>query len=484
MTATPQHEADLDTLNLVQGLDIDDRANQAQINDACEQEGSQDAARGLYDKHSFHPDRPLLFEHKIQLWLEKYAGAALIRQWKDERAAMHIVSRARATATQLASRLQSTREALETKSEKVDTLLKTMSDSTHRNYVPDVHVRTNPANKPDGKGGRVRAWNPKLLAYITLGAIGEFAINVLAGYVLGEEEWKTYLLAGLITFITIAVPLQAAPALMAAKGVRTTGKAIAWTALGFLALVVAGFAWIRYTYMKGAVEAALTAAQHSGPKVVAGGLPSIQLDPLGTTMLILLNIALPLCLALLIFMEILHNKHPLISELRHLREEQANLKTEEQNLEKDCFLALQQAADAEHDYRRIPEQTRHYLRALIPMVGEGLHCYIHGVATATGDPTITAYLQDNAKAYADRYNAFAHQVISNYLARVNEASANGRISHWRVGADGIVRAKVSPDPTPAPIQDDKSVDLTPDAASEWTVPSDWEPSTEDRSPNA
>ncbi|MCY0905758.1 hypothetical protein [Arthrobacter sp. H14-L1] len=484
MPYTPPQDFDLDTLNLVQGPDIDERASQSQINDACDQEGAQDAAKGLYDKHSFHPDRHLLFEHKVQLWLEKYAGGALIRQWKDERAAMHIVSRARAEATQLTGRLQSARAALKTKDAKVDVLLSRMTDRAHESYVPDIELRTSPVKPGQDKRQRTRTWSPKLLAYITLGAIGEFAINVLAGFVLGEEEWKTYLLAGLITFITIAVPLQAAPALMSSKGTRTIGKAIAWTALGFLALVIAGFAWIRYTYMKGAVEAALTAAQHSGGKIVAGGLTSVHLDTLGTVMLILLNIALPLCLALLIFTEILHNKQALISELRHLRQEQSNLDEETQSLEKMCLLAHQQAADAEHDYHRIPGQTQHYLRALIPMVGEGLHCYIHGVARTSGDPTITAYLQDNAKAYAERYNAYANQVISDYLGRVNKPASNGRISHWRVGTDGIVRSRFSPETSPGPTHDSESENLAPDPTSEWTVPSEWEPTTEDQTPNA
>lgn len=483
MAPTHPRDPDLDTLNLVGGPDIDDRATQAQINDACEQEGAQDAAKGLYDKHSFHPDRPLLFEHKIRLWLEKYAEGALIRQWKDERAAMHLVSRARAEATHAAARLEKVRTAGTAVDNQVTGRLGDMTDPTKEGYVPNVLVQTAPAGPDQGKPQATRTWNIKLLIYVILGAIGEFAVNVLAGYILGEEEWKTWLLAGLVTFITVAIPLQSAPALLA-KGKNPIGKTIAWAALGFLALVVAGFAWIRYTYMKDAVETALTAAQQTG-QIIAGGPAPAHLDPLGSTMLILLNVALPLCLALLIFMEVLHNKQPLITELRHLRHEQSNLTQELQLLEKITLLAHQQAADAEHDYRRIPEQTKHYLRALVPMVAEGLHCYILGVARAASDPTITAHLQDNAHAFAERYDTYAKQVISEYITRVNEPASSSRINHWRVDSDGIIRATISPEPAFAPANPvESTTDDTRGPGTEWTVPSEWEPSTEGQSPHA
>lgn len=440
----------LNSSNSIRGPIVGERAESSLINASWFQEGLEDAARGVYDKHSFHPDRPLRADTMTEPQLEKELAATLQQQVKDEYAAMDIVIRTKAASTEANAAYASQKKEADKLSAKVEERLRPMEDPGSHQYVPDAHLQTDP-HVEQPKKSWWRSVVTKRNIIIAIIVIAEVVVGLWAFFALNEGTLVTFALAAVIALTSVLIPIYAAKILR--EDGPTGGPRKIWVLVAFVALVavVVGAGALRYVAMKEKISVTTsTATTHDGKgglilpqdaetqtATEQGRVPAANgVEPWVLLTLLILNMGLPLSLSMVLLLIELGDRSGAVAEVRHLRMRHTAMNEQLPRLEGLCLHAQHAATVAEHNLVMVPELTKACITGLPALVEQHYLAYISGLSRGLADPSITAQLDECAAAFHIRFASTADKLVEECLDRVRQPVQLPEPAQHRVDAHG------------------------------------------------
>ncbi|MFF1385555.1 hypothetical protein ACFVWT_18535 [Arthrobacter sp. NPDC058288] len=443
-------------MNAIQGPTLDERMDQARINDAWYQDGLEDAQRNVYDVHSFAKDRALVTELKAWTTLQEDSGAALNRQRRDEQSAADIISSIHASAAMAASAYEAGREHSFKAGKHAEEGLAALTNPASPAYVEGADRKTDPNSS---EAGLKPKWWQSIGALIVLGLLVECALAVWSFQVLGEDMGITSSLAITVALVSVFIPIYAGRVFRDPSADKTKRSA-AWASLGFLALVILGAAWMRYVKMEPKVALKLSADAEGNDIVVQ--TPTIQVDgsptaPVETApqlsgwviaILFVFSIAVPLAMSMIILLAELSDKTSALADVRYRRIQAAIAQAELDELTAINVKAQRKAAVAHHNLEVIREATENYLRTLPALVAQNYLSRISGMARGMANPAVTSCLEECSEAFLERFQLKAEKLVEEQLGFLRPTYEMPDPLRIWVDDDGFTRVKTPASQSP------------------------------------
>lgn len=440
-------------VHAVRGPDIPERPNHAVFTDACRQDGLTDAARGIFDKHSFTSHAPMTFEHRCSSWLGFSFAQAIDKRHEDLYIARDIAARTQAAFVQVQGERQKNESDLQEVEDQIVRAKALLDDPHSQFYQPLTDALTTPHHESKSFKSRpenstpwyqsvadVAAWvgtRPwkKFLLWLAL-VTGEIFLIFSITQRLGDSEQIGQMLALSLAAMAVAVAWLAVPPLLE-HGTSRGRKVVSWLAITLYVLTMLALGWVRYLTTRPRVFTLVEDATDAG-----------EMQPYGDALLYLLWVALPLGLtAVIALLETHHSSDrrddPLLAsrptavkaagDRRQQRQQKnlishlADLRMLKQHLmERHTFLKAEEAhawsaqEDVHLNESAIDERTRIHLQSLPELISDGFLCYLKGLEQGLSDPTMTAYIQESAQTFLPRYMETAETKINDYLVYIDE----------------------------------------------------------------
>lgn len=456
---------------VVQGPDIPGRPDQAQFTDACFQDGLADAARGIYDKHSFTSQAATTFEHRCSSWLGFALGKAIDKRHDDLQAARDIAADAEAEFIRVQGRRCQAEEDLAEVERRIEETGAILEDPRDRLHEPLTEMLSSPepvdkkAVKKSRRFARPAFHSVRRLAswlwrqpwghHLVWLALVAGEIGLIFGITqrLGDDVRTGQLLALSVSGLAVAIAWLAVPPLMEprASGAR---KVLSTIALTLYVVTILALGWLRYLTSRPDVLDLVEDAADSS-------VEAIVLPWFGDALLYALWTALPLALTATIALlhthrspkhseeppavapagpaspvaeeapgqgpadadhddhddhELQHRRARLLSHLRGLRIQRKQLQERVIALRAEEARAAGVRENVKLNEAAIDQRTRAHLQSLPQMIGEGFLCYLRGLEQALADPTVTAHLHEATEKYMARYKEAAKAEVDDYLA--------------------------------------------------------------------
>ncbi|MEX5296097.1 hypothetical protein QYM41_12540 [Kocuria sp. CPCC 205268] len=474
MSIAPPDELRTDSAgsHTVPGPDIPERPNHAQFADACFQDGLTDAARGIFDKHSFTSQAPTTFEHRCSSWLGFALGKAIDQRHEDLYTARDITARTEADLVRAQGRLRHAEEELAEIEGRMDETRAILDDPGHPLYEPlaEMLSSTEPVDQKAAKKSRkslrpafhtvrrVALWfwsRPYLYTLLWLALVGG-EVGLIYGITqrLGDDQLTGQLLALSVAGLSVAIASFAIPPLLD-RNAAPSRKTLGWIAVTLYVVTIVALGWLRYlTSLPDVLDLAEDAADQSVVDVV--------LPWFGDALLYSMWTALPLALTLAIALletrwpakassrkqlseadlhrlqaesteraeaekkaseaehQLQHQRGQLISHLRGLRLRRQVLQETVVALRAEEAQARATRENVLLNELAIDQRTRAHLQSLPEMIREGFLRYLQGLEQAMADPTVTAHLHEAAETYMSRYEKTAAAKVAEYLTYLDE----------------------------------------------------------------
>lgn len=434
-------------MNAIQGPTLDERTDQARINEAWYQDGLEDAQRNVYDVHSFAKDRALVAELKAWTTLQEDTGAALNRQRRDEQAAADVISSIHASAAMAAEAHAAARKRSRTADQHAEDGLAELTNRSSPAFVDGAARKTD----PDSDAVRLKPkWWQSIGVLIVLGMLVEGALAVWSFQVLGEDMLITSSLAITVALVSVFVPVYAGRAFRDPSADRNQ-LAAAWASLGVLALVILGSAWMRYSKMQRKVALNLSADAGGTDVVVQNPAPAAdgsspvptdtvpELSGWVVAVLFIFSIAVPLAMSLIILLAELNDKTAALADVHHRRVQAATARKELDEYTAINVKAQRKAAVAHHNLEVIRGATENYLRTLPALVAQNYLSRISGLARGMSNPAVTACLEECSEAFLERFRLKAEKHVEEQLDFLRPAYEMPAPLHVSVDDEGFTR---------------------------------------------
>lgn len=437
----------------VNGPDIPDRPNHSIFTDSCRQDGLTDAARGIFDKHSFTSRAPMTFEHRCSSWLGFAFAKAIDKRHDDLYVARDIAARTHAAFVQVQGQRHQMEDELREVEEQIGRTRTVLDDPQNLFYEPLTDVLTTPHHEaallknprtastpwhqPFGDLGswiRDRPWK-KIVLWLALVA-GEIGLIFALTQDLGDDPRTGQLLALSLSAMAVGIAWLAVPPLLE-SGTSRGRKVVSWIALTLYVLSILPLGWLRSIKTRPDVQ-----------ELVYEATRQADMPRYGDILLYMLWVALPLGLTAVIALLETNRQDDqrsvstsltpqtnarLVADKHHRRKQNqlinhlTDLLARRQQLtEAIIFLKAEEAQaqaareDVQLNESAIDERARLYLQSLPEMISDGFLCYLKGLEQGLGDPTMTAYIQEAAQTFLSRYIETAETKINEYLVYLDE----------------------------------------------------------------
>jgi hypothetical protein len=438
-------------MNAIQGPTLDERMDQARINDAWYQDGLEDAQRTVYDVHSFAKDRALVAELKAWTTLQEDTGAALNRQRRDEQTAADIISSIHASAAMAAAAHEAARKRSRMADQHAEEGLAELTNRSGPTFVEGADRKTD----PDSDAARLKPkWWQSIGALIVLGLFVECALAVWSFQILGEDMGITSSLAITVALVSVFVPVYAGRVFRDPSADRNQ-RAAAWASLGFLALVILGSAWMRYVKMEPKVALNLSADAEGNemavlnPAPAADGITPVPTDTVAglsgwvVAILFIFSVAVPLAMSLIILLAELNDKTAALTDVHHRRVQAAAARKDVDEYTAINVKAQRKAAIAHHNLEVIRGATENYLRTLPALVAQNYLSRISGLARGMSNPAVTACLEECSEAFLERFRLKAEKHVEEQLDFLRPAYEMPAPLHVSVDDEGFTRLETA-----------------------------------------
>lgn len=461
-------------VHAVNGPDIPDRPNHSLFTDACRQDGLADAAKNIFDKHSFASQAPLTFEHRCSSWLGFALSRAIDKRHEDLYVARDITARTQAAFVQVQGQRQQAELELGEVEKQIEHMNAVFKDPRHPLYEPFADVLSTPDLEKEegsakGRRTRTRPWahmigtfgswiwgHPwkKIVLWLALVG-GEVGLIWGVTQQIGDDELTGLLLAISLSAMAVGIAWMAVPPLLDPATSRRR-KAVSCIALALYVTTMLALGWLRYVLSRPDVLDLYKEAMEQ---------PALPWQ--GDVLLYSLWVALPLGLTAVIALlethrstdrqasgadrlvsvaagaenldhqpgegtlgadrHLKHRQDQLIHHLRDLRTRRRMILRDVSGLKAEEAHAEAAQEDVRLNESAIDERTRLYVQSLPELVGEGFLCYLKGLEHGMGNPTMTAHIQEVAETFLARYTETAEAKVNEYLVYLDEHPLTSKV---------------------------------------------------------